>query len=111
MITCDDALYIIRDEIFNKKEEIKNCDMARVCFRHSFIYLDFRYLRILTVPFSFQRSEVVTPFSEPSFFTRDIQNNIRVGFIDIDNNDFYSKNIIQLFITYMYFLNVDNGSL
>lgn len=38
VITCDDALYIIREEIFNKKEEIKNCDMVRVCFRQDFIY-------------------------------------------------------------------------
>lgn len=51
VITCDDALYALREQIDNKKLEAKMADLAR-------------------------KNEVITPL-EPSIFTRDIQNNIR----------------------------------
>lgn len=31
VITCDDALYSIREQIYSRKEEVKINDVTRVC--------------------------------------------------------------------------------
>lgn len=33
VITCDDALYTLREQIFSKKEDVKSEDVTRVCER------------------------------------------------------------------------------
>lgn len=59
VITCDDALYTIREQIFRKKEDVKTDDATK-------------------------KNATITPL-EPSIFTRDIQNNIRVSLMKKQN--------------------------
>lgn len=36
VITCDDALFTIREQIFRKKDEVKSDDTNRVCLEYLF---------------------------------------------------------------------------
>ncbi|XP_031623929.1 serine/threonine-protein kinase TBK1 [Contarinia nasturtii] len=67
VITCDDALYSIREQIYGKKEEVKLVSMS-------------------------QKTEVITPL-EPPILEREIHNTIRsMALCQIEINDIMSTN-------------------
>lgn len=71
-VTCDDAVFSIRQQINSVKEDFK-CDENVPVLVQVKLILD-RNLSQLS--FRLQRNQLAAP--ELSFFTRDIQNNIRV---------------------------------
>lgn len=76
--TCYDALYTIRGQIFRRKEDFKSDDMLRVSY-HRQRRNQCQLNGFLFCFYFLQKNDLMTPL-EPSFFTRDIQNNIRVSY-------------------------------
>lgn len=75
-VTCDDALFSIRQQISSIKEEFKSDDAAlnvNIPDNH----LSISQIQCNQFSFLLQKNQLATP--EVSFFTRDIQNNIRVS--------------------------------